>query len=158
MSGGFASKYPNIIERFKDEGHTIALHSLRHKNAMLQGPFETSRDLNKSLEIMQNFDTEIKFYRPPWGDLNLVLLYKLKKANVKLILWNVMAEDWEKDTTPEIIADKLLKRVKNGSIICLHDGRGSNMAPKRTIEALRKVIPIFLEKGYIFKTIYEYEN
>lgn len=154
----FAKAFPNIIKRFKKEGHVIALHSLNHKNSMLQGPIATRNDLDKSIKIMKELGVNIKYYRPPWGDTNIYLLHKLKQEKLDLILWDVMAEDWEKATTSEIIADKLLKRVKNGSIICLHDGRGSNMAPKRTIEALRKVIPIFLEKGYIFKTIDEYEN
>jgi len=39
----------------------------------------------------------------------------------------------------------------------LHDGRGKNKAPLKTIHALEKVIPIFLEKGFEFKTIDEYE-
>jgi len=69
-----------------------------------------------------------------------------------------MAEDWEANTTENEIAEKLLKRVNPGDIICLHDGRGRNEAPKRTILALEKVIPIFLEKGFQFKTIDEYEN
>lgn len=154
----FVEKRKNIIEKMKQEGHSIALHSLKHKNAMLQGIHETKTDLEQSLKIMNELGIEIKYYRPPWGDTNLYLLRKLKKEKLKLILWNVMAEDWEANTTKDIIANKFLERVKEGDIICLHDGRGKNNAPIRTIQALEKVIPIFLEKGYIFKTIDEYET
>lgn len=153
----FAKERKTTIERMKQEGHTIAIHSLKHKNAMLQGIFETKKDLEKSLEIMNNLGIEIKYYRPPWGDSNLYLLHKLKSKNLKCILWNVMAEDWEASTTEDIILDKLIKRVSNGDIICLHDGRGKNKAPLKTIHALEKAIPIFLEKGYEFKTIDEYK-
>lgn len=154
----FAREQKEIIEKMKKEGHSIALHSLKHKNSMLQGISETKKDLEKSLKIMQELGINIKYYRPPWGDANLYLLKKLKKENIKLILWNVMAEDWEGNTTEDIIANKLLTRVKEGDIICLHDGRGKNEAPHRTIKALETVIPIFLKKGYIFKTIDEYED
>lgn len=142
----------------QQEGHVIALHSLKHKNSMLQGVFETKKDFEKSLGIMNKLGVEVKYYRPPWGDSNLYLLNKLKKEELKCILWNVMAEDWEAKTTEDIISKKLLERVKNGDIICLHDGRGKNEAPLKTIHALQKVIPIFLEKGFEFRTINEYEN
>lgn len=154
----FAKEYPNMIQKMKNAGHLIALHSLKHKNAMLQGIGETKKDLEESLKIMKKLNVPIQYYRPPWGDSNWYLLKKLKEKNIACILWNVMAEDWEANTTENEIAEKLLKRVNPGDIICLHDGRGRNEAPKRTILALEKVIPIFLEKGFQFKTIDEYEN
>lgn len=151
----FAKKHKDIIEKMKQDEHLIALHSLKHKNSMLQGVRETKADLEEALEIMKEFGIEINFYRPPWGDSNLCLLKLLKNKNINFFLWDVMAEDWLGNTSEEIIADKLLKRVNSGDVICLHDGRGKNEAPMRTIYALKKVIPIFLKKGYIFKTINE---
>lgn len=154
----FAKERPNTIKRMQAEGHQIALHSLRHKNFMLQGVNETRKDLEKSLEIMQELGVNVKYYRAPWGDTNIYLLNAIKKKNLKLIYWHVMAEDWEGTTTKEIICKKLLSRTKGGDIICLHDGRGENEAPFRTIQALESAIPIFLEKGYTFKKIDEYET
>lgn len=154
----FSKEQKEIIEKMKQEGHLIGLHSLKHKNSMLQGIYETKRDLEKALKIMKELGINIKYYRPPWGDANLYLLKKLKKENIELILWNVMAEDWEGNTTEQIIANKLVNRVKDGDIICLHDGRGKNEAPYRTIKALEIALPIFFEKGYKFKTIDEYES
>lgn len=154
----FAKERKEIIEKIKKDGHVIGLHSLIHKNAMLQGINKTKKDLSKSLKIMKELGIEIKYYRPPWGDSNLYLLKKLKKENIEFVLWDIMAEDWEGKTTEKIIADKLLSRVRGGRIICLHDGRGKNNAPHRTILALKIVLPIFIEKGYKFKTIDEYEN
>lgn len=49
-----------------------------------------------------------------------------------------MAKDWEGNTTSNIICDKLLSRSKDGRIICLHDERGENEAPSRTVKGLRK--------------------
>lgn len=109
----FAKEHKNVIENMKQSGHLIALHSLKHKNAMLQGILETKSDLENSLKIMEEFDIQIEYYRPPWGDSNLYLLNKLKKENLKCILWNVMAEDWEANTTADIISNKLLSRVNS---------------------------------------------
>ena len=153
----FAKDRPELIKRMQEEGHQVALHSLRHKNFMLQGVIQTKRDLEESLKIMRNLGIDIKYYRAPWGDTNIYLLNALKKHNLQLVYWHVMAEDWEGNTTKDIICKKLLSRTKDGDIICLHDGRGENEAPFRTIQALEIALPTFLEKGYEFKTIDEYE-
>lgn len=47
------------------------------------------------------------------------------------------------------------KSVFPGAVICLHDGRGENGAPGRTIEALKKAIPMLKAQGYEFRRIEE---
>lgn len=154
-----AQAHPDLIKRMKEEGHLIGLHSLEHKSAMVQSPFYTNMEFEKSLKIMENLGINVKYYRPPWGHVNWFTLRNLKKYQLKKALWHVMAEDWEKDTTADEIQYKLLKRSGKGDVICLHDGRGkSEDAPKRTIEALEKTIPVWREEGYQFKLIDEKED
>lgn len=152
----FANKSEKIIKRMRKEGHLIGLHSLKHENAYLMDIFKTNKDFRESIQIMNKLGQDITYYRPPWGDLNLASLFNIKRYNLKLVLWNVMAEDWEGDSTPFDIEVKLLRRIQGGDIICLHDGRGENEAPSRTIEALDKVIPILLGKGFKFETVGKY--
>lgn len=152
----YARNNKDIINRMSVEGHIIGLHSLRHENAYLMDIFKTNKDFRESIQIMNKLGKDITYYRPPWGDLNLASLFNIKKYNLKLVLWNVMAEDWEGDTTTFDIEVKLLRRIQGGDIICLHDGRGENEAPSRTIEALDKVIPILLGKGFKFETVDKY--
>lgn len=154
--GESAEKYKEIIKRERKENHLIGIHSLNHTNACLMGIDKTKKDFNKTIDIMNKLNIEIKYYRPPWGHFTLSSLINVKRHNLKIMLWNVMAEDWKDNTTPEIIEEKLLKRIKGNDIICLHDGRGKDNAPLKTIKALDKVIPKLLEKGYIFKTIDKY--
>ena len=79
----------------------------------------------------------------------------MKKYNLSLVLWDVIIGDWKSDISSDEISKRLLNETKNKSIICLHDGRGKNEAPLRTIEALEKTLPIWLEEGYEFITIGE---
>ena len=157
----YAKKAPTIIERMKREGHLIGLHTLEHKNPMFMTPMYTNYEFNKSIRIIKNLGLEIKYFRPAWGVFNLYTIKYFKKNGFTPVLWNVMAEDWKGDTTPSIISKKLLNRTKIGDVVCLHDGRGKNCAPMRTIEALQKVIPIWVEQGYKFlrvDMIYEQKN
>lgn len=149
----FAKENPDIIKRMKEENHQIALHSLNHKNALFEKLFTTKHDFAKSFKIMSDLNVPADTYRAPWGLFNIASIYYAKKYNLKFVLWDVMAEDWRGNTTSDIIAKKLLKRTKNADIICIHDGRGKNEAPSRTIEALEKTIPIWKEEGYEFLRI-----
>lgn len=151
----FAEENYEIIKRMEEEGHTIGLHSLEHKNGLLNGPLYTSNDFKESLRIMKRLNINVKSFRPPWGHLNLSTIINLKKYNLKLVLWDVIIGDWKSDITSDEISNRLIMQSKNKSIICLHDGRGENEAPKRTIEALERTIPIWIEEGYEFLKVGE---
>jgi len=153
----FAVNNPEIIFRMKAEGHYIALHSAAHNNALLQTRKATKADFARADKEMKKLNIDVHEFRPPWGDVSFSSLKEIKKRNWRLIDWDVMAEDWKGNTTSNIISDKLRKRVKPGCIICLHDGRGKNEAPSRTIEALERMLPQWLSEGYTFLTIENYE-
>ena len=151
--GKSAEKNAHIVDRILREGHTLGLHSLEHKNALLKGYWYTKKDFKESMEIMKKRGWNIKFYRPPWGHINLFTLKYIKDYNLKLALWDVMVGDWKKDSSISDIEMALKLKVKRGSNICLHDGRGSLEAPKRTIGALEKVIPYLKERRFKFVTL-----
>lgn len=155
--GEYAKSNPEIITRMKDDGHLICMHSLRHKNGLFQTPTDMKNDFEKSIKILDELGVEANYFRPPWGHFNLTSALELKKYNLNAMLWDVMAEDWRGNITSEEIMCKLAKRTLPGDIICLHDGRGKNEAPLRTINALDVMIPLWLSKGYSFDTVDKYE-
>lgn len=154
----FAAENPALIRRMQDEGHLIGVHGLAHKNGMLQTPWQAYRDFQEAKQTMQHLGVDIGYFRPPWGHWNVVSACQMHRAGMKPMLWDVMAQDWSASETAKSIENKLLRRTTGGSIICLHDGRGENDAPARTIAALRKTIPRWLEQGYRFDTVDHYES
>lgn len=151
-----AERNPDIIKRMKDEGHEIALHSLEHKNAWLYSRLYMKKDFYESLEIMNKLGVDVKFYRPPWGHTNMFTMGFADKLGLKVFLWDVMAEDWDKETSAELIIEKIEKRTLPNSIICLHDAGensgGASGAPRKTIEALKIAIPNLKASGFSFIT------
>lgn len=152
----FAAQNPQIIARMKSEGHLVGLHSLSHGDALFMSAGKSLSDLESSLAIMRSLGADIRFYRPPWGRINLPTMIFLKKRGLKTAMWNVMAEDWRADSSADMINHKLLKRTRPHDIICLHDGRGENEAPSRTVAALEMAIPALLAGGYSFETVDKY--
>lgn len=154
----FAAANEDIIDMMKRDGHLIALHSFKHDNAYLMTPRMTDEDFKLSISAMKGIGIPIKYYRPPWGNINRRTLENIEKYDLHIILWHVMAEDWEKDADPQKIEAKLLKRIHGGDIICLHDGRGATGAPLRTIAALDTCLPKLLKKGFKFETVDKYHE
>lgn len=151
-----AEKQPEIIKRIVRDGHTLGLHSLEHKNALIKGYLYTKHDFEESIRTIKKLGYDVTYYRPPWGHVNLFTLYYIKKYGLKLVLWNTMVGDWSKNISAYDIKNRLLNKTKDKSVICLHDGRGSEGAPIRTIEALYTVIPELIDKGFTFKDIKEF--
>lgn len=151
----YAKEHPMIVERMKQEGHVVGFHSSSHRDAWTMGPTHTEKDFKDSMEIYENLGVNVHFYRPPWGRVNMCTLADVKSKQMKMVLWDVMAQDWKANTSSDVIAQKLRKRVSNGKVICLHDGRGKKEAPARTIEALKKVLPEWIKEGYRFATVEE---
>ncbi|MCD8357574.1 MAG: polysaccharide deacetylase family protein [Clostridia bacterium] len=152
-----AQHHPELITRMKREGHVIGLHSLCHKNGMLQPPVSAFRDFQQAVNIMQRLGVPVRYFRPPWGHWNIISLTQLHRYGMTPVLWDVMAQDWRGDFPAKTIEKRLLRRTQGGDIICLHDGRGENEAPARTIAALQRVLPRWISEGYQFETVNHYE-
>ena len=148
--GSFARSNPELIRRMSAAGHTVGIHSYTHKSAYLMSASGVRRDLDTSVSVLKRLGIHPRFYRPPWGHTTRALISSAKSRGLMPVYWNVMAQDWKRNISSDEIAMRLLKRTSDGSIVCLHDGRGKNHAPGRTIEALEKVLPRWIEEGYCF--------
>lgn len=143
-----------LVRRMQEEGHTIGLHSLKHRNAWFYSYFYTKKDFVKSLEIMKEIGVKSHYYRPPWGHSNIFTAYFAKKHYLTIVLWNSMVNDWDYNSVSLILQNKILNSIHDSSILCLHDtGHGAYadpLAPTRMIEALKTTLPHLKQQGYQF--------
>lgn len=154
-----AGKYPSIIKRIEEDGHYIELHAYKHTNDIFKLPNKTEKDFSKSLRIMNGLGLKVEFFRPTWGIFNPVTFHCAKINHLKIVLWSIHAMDWSRWVTVDYIKNRLIKKVKPGDIILLHDGRGAKNSPLKTIKALKYVLPALKKNGYRFVMINEvYSN
>ena len=72
-----------------------------------------------------------------------------ERVNKPMILWNLDSEDWKTKDTASII--KAVNAVdSNKNIVLMHD------IYKPTAEAVEKIVPALIKKGYKLVTISEY--
>jgi peptidoglycan-N-acetylglucosamine deacetylase len=138
-----AEQYPDLILRMHDEGHLIGIHNYVHRANWVMTPWAARRQLNHSAAILQNI-TGVRpvYFRPPWGLLNFFDLFLPKEFQI--VLWSIMVGDWRRRGGSEKIKNRLLRKIKEGAVILLHDNGetwGANPdAPNFTIKALRELL------------------
>ena len=146
----WAEKYPELLKKLHDSGRVeIGTHSNTHPHMPKLSRNQIELELSASKDIIETcIGAEIDLFRPPFGDYNDTLLEEAEKQGLYTIQWDVDTLDW-KDLSARAMAERVLKNVKNGSIVLMHnDG-------KNTVSALPLIIEGLQNKGYSFSTIGE---
>lgn len=150
MVGERIKKYPEIARAVYQDKHELGNHSFSHTKMIFKPPTFVRLQIEKTDALLKDLgvSAEIHFRSPFKTQLFILpyILYKMKKKN---ILWDIDSQDWKIKNT-ELVAEHVLKLVKPGSIILLHDSRSSML---HTIEATDIIIKKIKEMGYSFKTV-----
>jgi peptidoglycan/xylan/chitin deacetylase (PgdA/CDA1 family) len=130
--------YPNNFQLILDRGHEVGYHSYYHINAWRQSKQDFVADFEKCEALFPS-----SIYRPPYGKLTWFMYRYLKKKGIKIILWDILAEDWKKDIEPIEKIKTKIKSANEGSIFVFHDN-------EKSMDNLRIMLPYFLEtvNGY----------
>ena len=126
MVGEAASRYPEIVRMVARAGHVIGNHSWNHPD--LPSIRSRLRRLKQMWACARATAPYCKrLFRPPYGSQNGQIRFDALIFGYKVILWSVSAQDWIPQGSEEI-AQKMIDRVKPGSIFLLHDAIcGSNL-------------------------------
>lgn len=133
----------DIVKRMSDEGHLIGNHSYEHIQLTKAGPeavCEAVEHTQKQIEAITGKRPE--YIRPPYGDWSEELE---EEIGMTPVLWSVDSLDWKLKDTGKILR-RVLKDVKDGDIILLHDIFSSS------VEAALELIDILQKEGYVFVT------
>ncbi len=157
--GENVSRYPEILKRISENGHIIGNHSFSHTRFTTLSEKIIEEELKKTNEIIYKLTgVSPTLFRPPYGVCSNSAVKIIKQLGYKIIVWSSAADDYSPLTTPEKIKDDLLKRVKPGGIILLHDSAPPQEVYQnrfQTVKALPEVIKMLKKEGYNFLTIPE---
>lgn len=136
----------DLVRRMKDEGHLIGNHSYRHIQLTKAGENAVCDAVDQTSVMIEQITGERPQYlRPPYGDWNDNLECKVDMTTV---LWSVDSLDWKLQNRQKIVK-RVLKDVKDGDIILMHD-----IFPT-SVEAALEIIDTLTPQGYTFVTVDE---
>lgn len=148
---------PELARRMLAEGHVVANHSWHHsyKQSFRLHRWQTEELLRaeQSIEAATGRPST-KLYRPPVGLKTGDLARAVDDLGLRMVAWSVHSRD-TLDPDPRSIAQRVLKRVRSGDIVLLHDGSRVPGGRKRCVEATRLILAGLREKGLRCVTLTE---
>jgi peptidoglycan/xylan/chitin deacetylase (PgdA/CDA1 family) len=152
--GSNVERLPDVARAVAAAGHAIGNHSYAHPLFCFRPPAFIEADLRRAQQAIQaHTGVEPEWFRAPYG----VRWFGMGRAQQNLsltgVMWTAIGYDWKRNS--DAVFGHLAKRVSNGAILCLHDGRELRARPDIgvTVEALRRLVPTLLERGYEFETV-----
>ncbi len=135
-----AKEYPEIVKQIDQEGHIVGNHSFKHAwwtNFLLSGALD--REIRMAQEAIQAAIGKIPaYFRPPMGLTNPHLRKTLKKHGLSVVGWDV--RPFDTTVSIEKVITRVLKKIRNGSIVTLHDtGRDPADLVRLTDELVTKI-------------------
>lgn len=122
-------------------------HSDQHphvEGAVINDIINDTKECSRKIKMITG--EEPTLYRAPYGEYDDALLTTVEGLGMKVIQWDVDSVDWKKPS-PDEISKKVLKGVRNGSILLFHNDLDNTTA------ALPGILEDLKEQGYSFVTV-----
>jgi peptidoglycan-N-acetylglucosamine deacetylase len=152
--GRNVERLPEIARAVAVAGHEIGNHGYAHRFFHFRSARFMETELARAQQaIIQATGTTPKLMRAPYGVRWFGLGRVQRKLDLMGVMWTVIGYDWKR--TADAIVPRVAGRLGNGSMICLHDGRGLQPDPfvRETLEAVRRLIPIVRARGLKLVTV-----
>lgn len=121
MVGFWVEEYPDMVKAIHEQGVEIGTHSNTHPDMVKLSDSQKELELSTSIDLIKNITGEdVNLFRAPYGSYDNSLINLASKMGLKTIQWDVDTLDWKGLSGVEI-CERVMSRVKNGSIILNHN-------------------------------------
>jgi peptidoglycan/xylan/chitin deacetylase (PgdA/CDA1 family) len=138
--GGALDQQPQIVRALYAHGHLIGNHSYHHDGWRWLDPSYPEL-MRAQAAFARDLDACPAWFRPPHGDHTPLMAQVVRHHGMRMAMWDVSVSD-ARTTDPNLIAQRVLAKVRDGSIIDLHDGLNGNPHVDRSV--IVKALPLIL--------------
>lgn len=154
--GDNADAHPEIVRELVKRGHLVGNHSQRHRkrDAIFEWRYSELERAEGSIAGAAGVCPAL--FRPPNGFHTPWQLRAVSAHGMRTVGWDVQPSDWERPPGDKIV-QRVLERVRPGSIVLLHDGDDTRRQTDRssTVAALPGIIEGLRARGYRFVRVDE---
>lgn len=142
--GEHAARYPELCRDIVARGHAVENHSQHHRHHFsLLGPAGLSREIEAAQQTLTGITgRRPQFFRAPAGLRNPFLDPVLTKHGLRLAAWTRRGFD-TRTGDAAVVGRRLLRDVKPGAILLLHDGNCARTAAG--IPVILAVLPMLFD-------------
>jgi peptidoglycan/xylan/chitin deacetylase (PgdA/CDA1 family) len=119
LIGESVERYPDLLQQIAEEGHAIGNHSWDHSSFPILNSIQRRRQMRSWQRVVAPYGSKI--LRQPYGHQDLNSWLDAISLGYKIVMWNVVGNDWD-GRNAESISARIVEKIKPGSIVLLHDG------------------------------------
>ena len=147
-------RLPEIAGAVRAAGHEIGNHSYTHPLCCGHSAEFIHREFARAQQaIAEATGQSPALLRAPFGARWFGFRGMQRRLGLLGVMWTAIGYDWK--LKADTIVNRMLRGVRNGAILCLHDGRELQSDPdiRETIATADRLIPVLRDQGYKFETV-----
>lgn len=123
--GDNVRKHPEVLHQVFKAGHRVGNHTYNHLSGWKLETAEYLDQVTKCQQVLAPFFSDYPqkgtaLFRPPYMQIRPAQSRKIRR-NYHIVMWDVIAGDWDKNLTAEDCYQNTLAAIVPGSIVVLHD-------------------------------------
>ena len=151
LLGRHARSRPDLVREIVGRGHGVGGHTethpdpWRHSARYVLGEFETGCEAIESIT-----GSRVGLIRPPYGRLRPCIAAWARATGRRVVMWDVMPADYRPRADPERMTRFVMRKLRRGSIVVLHDNPQCAAATPRMLELL---LPRLRDSGWVCSAV-----
>ena len=154
--GAMVTAFPDTLRDVIARGHAVGNHTWNHKSlkGLSRKRFasqveRTDEAITAALGDTATREINLRYLRPPYGATDRNTKQFAAGQGYTIMMWNVDPQDWRRRDA-KAITRNVLRHVRPGAVILLHDGGGNR---SQTLASLRALLPELKAQGYVFRSL-----
>lgn len=145
--GRRAQQHPELLAEIVRRGHELGCHTQTHPAGTFwsAGPRRVRREIDENLAFLRAAGAAPRWFRAPAGIKNLFLDRALRERRLACIGWSIRSHDCFA-RNPEWIAARVMRQVRPGAIVLMHEG--PSVSPAVRVNAIALVLQSLSTAGF----------
>jgi len=122
-----------LLGRMVREGHEVGMHGETHRVRPLFRPELVDAELARTRAAISAAlrrdgiadPPPVLLFRPPFGVVTDTTADAVRAAGLSIVEWTVSVGDWRRGRRADEVTDAILRRLRGGDVVVLHDGNGT---------------------------------
>ena len=147
LIGERVARHPDLVKELVRRGHQVGCHTHTHPVGTFwcASPGRVGREIDDCLTALQACGAPVRWFRAPVGIKNIFLGHALAARGLGCLGWSVRGRDGL-DRDPIRVARRVLRRLRPGDIVLMHEG--PDVDPAVRVTALARILAGLAERGF----------
>ena len=151
VRGDWARAHPELIREIVRRGHGVANHTYHHPQGSFwcASPWRIAAEMDACNAVLRELTGETpRWFRAPVGMVNPFVHPAARLRGLRLVGWSTRGLDTRPRTSAREVVARILRGLRPGGIVLLHEGRQNAAGERINVEALRLLLDELAERRW----------